>query len=814
MNTQKIPGLIPASVRRVVLIALCLACAQARSEVLVNDAFSDGDRTNGADSADVAWFTIGASGGALTVADDSAGIGSGNALRLAPTSNSQGLVGMLPYLVTLQDGEALRLSFTYRFTGTTNLNQSGRLRFGLYNSWGTPTVSDNNTVVRKNDDGYYASTNPGSSSSTGTSIALENNGSELTMMGVATGIGTAGASVNGGTTAHAAVFTLTRSGGSIVIECSVDGLAAATATDTAPVTMSFDEIALTFGISSQPSPMLVDNVQVEYLRSGLADGFTDGGRTDNVSDPDDTAWYSIGAAGSALTVVNDTVIGSGNAIKLTATSHQQGFVAALPSPITLADGESVSLTFDWRFTGTTNINQNGRMRYGLYNAGGTPTSSDANTTTRTNDVGYYGQTNPGAASSTGTSIMRETALDEILGSSGTSAIGTAGTSANGGTAARSGYLVISRAGSTLAITAGIDGLAVATATDAAPTTYTFDEVGFSVGIGGYTTPSPLVVDNVEVVRTPAGSIGGGTINNPAQGPVPSHGIGGSGFVLVKNWDFGTNGNIGSIDELSQHFQYHDQFNTFNVGGKYGANTVAPNARTALSGQPVEGTDTGGQPVRAMLADSLRTYLVPLNGATTLSPGAHNTGCGSIQAKWKLPNGGSLLGKDIIWETRVRYVTPKYFWFSLWTAGDRWTTGAEMDVVESFGYSNPGGFTNFDGRYWHVGSVGGTDASSYSSWSSTMASYGITSYDATQYHTWTWLYRADNTYVVYVDGIQVQSGSIIWTNGAAATDSPIDMSFIIDAAWGHNQVSGVNFSMPASELAGTYYEFDYSRVYLR
>ena len=479
MHTEKIAGFMPARVRCVVLSVLCLSCLQVRAEILVDDAFSDGGRTNGADSADVAWFTIGASGSALTVVDDSAGIGSGNAMRLAPTSNSQGLVGMLPYLVTLQDGEALRLSFTYRFTGTTNLNQSGRLRFGLYNAWGTPTVSDNHTFVRKNDDGYYANTNPGSNSSTGTSIALENNGSELTMSGGATGIGTAGSSVNSGTTAHDVEFTLTRSGGSIVVSCSVDGLTPATATDTTPVTMSFDEIALTFGISSQPSPMLIDNVQVEYVRSGLAEGFTDGSRTDNVSDPDDTAWYSTGVAGSALTVVNDTTIGSGNAINLTASSFNQGFVASLPSPITLADGESISLIFDWRFTGTSNINQGGRLRYGLYNDGGTPTAADANTTTRSNDTGYYGQTNPGSTSASGTSVVREIAADEILGSSGCTTIGTAGASSNGGTTARSGYLVISRVGSTLVITSGVDGIAVATATDSSPLTYTFDEIGFS-----------------------------------------------------------------------------------------------------------------------------------------------------------------------------------------------------------------------------------------------------------------------------------------------------------------------------------------------
>lgn len=814
MNVGSMCSGLSKKVLCVALIVLGLSPVHTRAELLVDEPFSDGGRTNGADTRDVAWFTIGAPGTALAVVDDTAGIGAGNALRLSPTNTSQGLVAMLPYLVTMADGEVLRLSFTYRFTGTSNLNLSARLRFGLYNSWGTPTASDANTVVRKNDDGYYASTNPGSNNAAGTTLARESNGSELTMSGGATGIGGTGASVNGGTGAHVAVFTVTRSGNSMLVSAGIDGQTAATATDSEPVTTSFDEIAVSFGIGATPSPMLIDNVTVEYLRPGLGDGFDDGSRTDNVSDPDDTAWYSTGVAGSALSIVSDAVIGSGNAIKLTATSNSQGFVGRLPGAISLNDGESINLVFDWRFTGTTNLNQAGRLRFGLYNAGGTHTVSDANTTTRGNDAGYYGQTNPGLASATSTSLVRETSGNELLGGTGAASIGTAGASVNGGTSAHTGYLTIVRAGSTLVMTASIDGQTAATATDSSPLTYTFDEVAFSIGLGNYTTPSPLVVDNVEVTLASANAIGGGTIDNPAQGPAPAYGIGGAGTVLVKNWDFGTGGNITNITQLSEHFQYHDQFNTFNVGGQYGASAVAPNALNAIAGQPVEGTNTGGLPVREFFAGSLRTYLVPLNGATTMVPSSHNTGSGSIQAKWKLPNGGSLLNKDIIWETRVRYVTPRYFWFSLWTAGNLWNNGAEMDVIESFGYDNGGGFTNFDGRYWHSNCVGGTEVSSYSSWSGTMASYGITSYDATQYHTWTWHYRADNTFTVYVDGIQVQSGTMNWTNGGGAADTPIDMSFIFDAGWGHTLVSGVNHTLPASELVGKYYEFDYSRVYLK
>lgn len=806
----------PCLVKKSALLLLVLtACsATGKAEVLVDETFTDGGRSNGTDAGDVAWFSVGGSGSVLSVVNDSAGIGTGNALQVTPSAAFQGFAGMLPELVTLQDGETLRLSFTYRFTGTVNLNQAGRLRFGFYNTWGTPTAADSDTVARKNDDGYYSSTNPGSTNPAGTTLAREVSGSEVTMQTGATSFGTAGASVNGGTTAHTVVFTVTRSGGAMVVASSIDGQAAASGTDPhGPVTPSFDEIVVTFGINSPPSPMQIDNLKVEYLRPGLAEGFTDGSRSDNGADPDDTAWYSTGAAGSALSVAGDGVINSGNALKLTAAAPGQGFVGKLSSAVTLADGQSIRLVFNWRFTGTANINQPSRLRFGLYDSGGTPTVSDANTGTRGNDKGYFGQTNPGLVNSSGTSVARENSGDEILTGAGISTIGTAGASINGGTTAHTAELILTRNGSALELSTSIDGQPAATATDSSPVTYSLDEVAFSIGLGNYTTPSPLVVDNVEVALASKNPVGDGTFDHGIAGPAPAYGVGGGGYALVKNWDFGTNGNIRSIADMSEHFQYYDQFNTFNVGGKYGASTVAPIPANGLSGQPVEGTNTGGQPVRQIFADSLQTYLVPLNGATTMTPSQHNAGCGSFQTKWKLPKGGSLLGRDMIWETRVRYVTPRYFYFALWTAGNIWTNGAEMDVVESFGYDNGGGFTNFDGHYWHVNSVGGSDASSYSDWIGTMASYGITSYDAAQYHVWTWHYRADNTYSVYVDGIQVQSGLIHWTNGAGSEDDPIDMSFLFDAAWGHTQVAGINHTSDASEFVGKYYEYDYSRVYL-
>ena len=96
----------------------------------------------------------------------------------------------------------------------------------------------------------------------------------------------------------------------------------------------------------------------------------------------------------------------------------------------------------------------------------------------------------------------------------------------------------------------------------------------------------------------------------------------------------------------------------------------------------------------------------------------------------------------------------------------------------------------------------------------MATHGFPTFDATQWHTWTMLYKADNSYAFYCDGMLVQSGANYnWTLGA----DPSGRRWIwlpLRRDWGHDQVASVNHSLPFSAFDGKYYEWDYSRVYLR
>ena len=308
------------------------------------------------------------------------------------------------------------------------------------------------------------------------------------------------------------------------------------------------------------------------------------------------------------------------------------------------------------------------------------------------------------------------------------------------------------------------------------------------------------------------TLGSGNISTPAVGPAPSEAtkVGGAAFTLVKNWNFGTSGTIRSIGELSSEFMYHDHWGTIGNGSNYGAVTVAPNSATAISGQPVEDS---ARPYREFTADTMKAYVMPLSTTqSTVSVSSHNAGNGSITAKWTLGNGGALLGKDLLWETRARMpVAAAAYWFAIWTAGNKWDKGAEMDVLESFGtpniYPPPAAF--------HVNSVGGDDTINYSSWPTGLNAAGVPSNarDLREWHTWTWLYRKDDSYVVYFDGYVVQSGNIHWTLSGVSGGEQIDMSFLFDFGWGHTQIADVNISLPASNFNITY-EIDYSRVYLR
>jgi hypothetical protein len=217
-------------------------------------------------------------------------------------------------------------------------------------------------------------------------------------------------------------------------------------------------------------------------------------------------------------------------------------------------------------------------------------------------------------------------------------------------------------------------------------------------------------------------------------------------------------------------------------------------------------------VREWTATTLKAHVLPLSATQqTVSVKKHNAICGSFMAKWSLPSGGKNLQRELLWETRVSMPVPKLgYWFAVWTAGNRWEKGAEMDVLEAFGAPHL-----MEAKVFHVNSVGGQDRIEFDNWWKGLETAGVPSnnLDLTRFHVWSWRYKTDDTYEVYYDGKLTQQGTLHWTVGAAQGAENIDMRFLFDFAWGHTLTPGVDVTLPASSFPLTY-EIDYSRVYLR
>ncbi|MEM6334633.1 MAG: PEP-CTERM sorting domain-containing protein [Planctomycetota bacterium] len=143
------------------------------------DGFGDGDRDNDgtpegvvADAADTGfkWLIANGSSSASSptvgIADDSAGIGSGNALTYeAGTTATRRLLAGFDQIELSQPGQFISLNFDLRFAGGVAPTTDGDVRFGLYNQGAVKTENDfdgNSTVDSLDDEtGYYVTFDTG-----------------------------------------------------------------------------------------------------------------------------------------------------------------------------------------------------------------------------------------------------------------------------------------------------------------------------------------------------------------------------------------------------------------------------------------------------------------------------------------------------------------------------------------------------------------------------------------------------------------------------------------------------------------------------
>jgi len=251
-----------------VMMAAALLAAPAMATVVFSDDFSDGDR-NG-------WYLT--SGGLLSVIDDSAGIGTGNAMQMLMNSGStqRRIVANFAAVQLQNIGDSLSLSFDFRIIGTGSTAVGG-FRFGLFNSRETlqtvDATSGTSSANAYDDQGYFGRLSAGTSNEARLS---EDNASGTSFMG---GTDLTDHAVNasfGGinnTLKHTAVLTITRvastntEGNPLdipVLSLLVDGTSYIDDPDgdRASPRWTFDEIGLAG--ANRTCDFVVDNVNVVF----------------------------------------------------------------------------------------------------------------------------------------------------------------------------------------------------------------------------------------------------------------------------------------------------------------------------------------------------------------------------------------------------------------------------------------------------------------------------------------------------------------------------------------------------------------------
>ncbi len=215
---------------------------------LVNDTFdigsppTIGDDTE--DSLDAAW-----SGSAATIASDTTGIGTGNALAVDSTGTFAYSIGTLSSASLINPGDVLTLTFDFRYTEAAPNSGSG-FRFGLQNSAGAGYC----TIHGTGGDASF-SLNRGPTGSFGA-------GAAVTGLSTSTVAGTPASIAD--QLPHACTFVVSKTSAGLVITSTVNGCTK-TATDASPVITSFDTILIRNGGIN--ADYRFDNVRVSLTRN-------------------------------------------------------------------------------------------------------------------------------------------------------------------------------------------------------------------------------------------------------------------------------------------------------------------------------------------------------------------------------------------------------------------------------------------------------------------------------------------------------------------------------------------------------------------
>ena len=207
----------------------------------------------------------------------------------------------------------------------------------------------------------------------------------------------------------------------------------------------------------------------------LNDAFTSG------TNPGWTATTNLlppgGTTGVTLTVANDATLGGGNALSFATVSNNRAILRALSSDVSLAIGNSITFSFDYRFTADPASVTQG-FYFGFVD-------SDASLT------GYRASTNPGAAAATGGRLTSQP--------TGTNHGAAYATFDHNTDAQHVAFTLTRTAADAMNLSVAWTGFATAPTASIAATLFTFDSV--FIGFGGMS--GTALIDNVLVTTTAA-----------------------------------------------------------------------------------------------------------------------------------------------------------------------------------------------------------------------------------------------------------------------------------------------------------------------
>jgi hypothetical protein len=118
--------------------------------------------------------------------------------------------------------------------------------------------------------------------------------------------------------------------------------------------------------SSSTATVTINDDESLFIR--MNDGFDSASATagNDGDDPFDAAWTGSGAT---LSVASDTTINSGKSLNVDVTASYSGVRGAFSSKSLPVNGDSITLSFDFRYTAAP-TDLSGGLRFGLYNAAG------------------------------------------------------------------------------------------------------------------------------------------------------------------------------------------------------------------------------------------------------------------------------------------------------------------------------------------------------------------------------------------------------------------------------------------------------------